>query len=679
MPGGTTTYFGSEFIREHRDEILAEWERAVRTMPLARQLDRPALIDDIPGLLDRIAQLGDELEDGAETPRIDPVSENHGLQRLGEGFDVAQLVIELGILRDSITRLWEERVADPTRRPELRRLNLAVDSTLASSIRAFTTAREERAAMELRERELELRSLADNIPQLIWMADGSGKISWYNKRWFDYTGTSLDDMRSATAELVRPDHVGRVTESKRQAISTGTPWEDTFPLRGRNGRYRWFLGRAIPIRDARGVIAHWVGTLTDITEQRFLDEATKLLNSSLNYHETLDQLAHLAVPDLADWCVVDLVEESGEVRRMTAAHADPDKLEWARAWERRFRPKWSPDFGVGKVIRTGEPELATDVTDAKLVAIADSEEYLAALRGIGLSSYITVPLVARGRTFGAITLIAVESRRHYTTADVEVAQELGRRAGIAVDNARLYQESQQALRDREEAVRSRDEVLAIVSHDLRNPLGAIGLSTSSLLHEPANAPCSRKPLQVIQRSADRMEHMIDELLDMATIQAKGLALNLTPEEPGPLMTSIVEAHEAMATAKGIKLVAERDLPPVQMMVDRDRVEQVFANLIGNAIKYCRRGDTIYVRGRVADGQPRFSIADTGPGISPVDLPHLFEPYWAVKHHDTKKGTGLGLYICKGIVEAHGGRLWVESKLGEGTTFYFTLQPAAKAA
>jgi signal transduction histidine kinase len=242
---------------------------------------------------------------------------------------------------------------------------------------------------------------------------------------------------------------------------------------------------------------------------------------------------------------------------------------------------------------------------------------------------------------------------------------------MAVDNARLYRESQQALTEREKAVQSRDEVLAIVSHDLRGPLNNIGLG-ASMLHETCDLPDARRQLELIQRSAVRMEHMIDELLDMATIQAKGLMLERTRQEIGSLVMAAVEAHQAKAASNGIRLVRECEPTNVTVSCDRDRVERVFGNMIGNAIKFCRPGDLIYVRCRVVDDVVVFSISDTGPGIPPEQVPHLFEPYWSAGRQAIKKGTGLGLYICKGIVEAHGGKLWVESTVSEGTEFFFTL-------
>ncbi len=324
------------------------------------------------------------------------------------------------------------------------------------------------------------------------------------------------------------------------------------------------------------------------------------------------------------------------------------------------------------MIRTGEAELATEITDEMLVAAARSEAHLRDARALGLSSYIIGPLIARGRTLGAITLLTDESGRRYQPSDVEVVKELGRRAGMAVDNARLYEESQQARRTRE-------EVLAIVSHDLRSPLGAIDLGATNLLHEYGAVPRSRKQLEVIRRSADRMAHLINDLLDMATIEANGLSLNLGPHDAAALLDAVVDVHAPLAKERGIEIIRDGELAGMSLWCDRDRVEQVFANLLENAKKYCRPGDVIFVRGADAGGAVQFSVTDTGPGIAPEELPHLFQPYWVGKRPSVRKGTGLGLYICKGIVEAHGGELWVESKVGDGARFAFTLPISPRPA
>jgi signal transduction histidine kinase len=316
------------------------------------------------------------------------------------------------------------------------------------------------------------------------------------------------------------------------------------------------------------------------------------------------------------------------------------------------------------VIRTGVPELVEHVSDELLVRSARDREHLGLLRELGLQSYIVVPLAARGRTLGAIGIASTQSGMRYGRKELELLQEMAGRAAIAVDNARLYEEAQRAIRMRE-------EILAVVSHDLKNPLGAIQMAGAMLLRRPQSDFRSRKHVETINRSVSRMDHLIGDLLDMASIQAGRLAIERKLDEPEAIVTEAVEMHEPAAREKGIRLTHASELQGLQLLVDRDRFLQVLGNLLGNAIKFCRSGDVITVRGERTANEARFAVSDSGPGIPESDLPHIFEPYWSAKKH-AKKGTGLGLYISKGIVEAHGGRLSVESIQGKGTTFRFTL-------
>ena len=269
------------------------------------------------------------------------------------------------------------------------------------------------------------------------------------------------------------------------------------------------------------------------------------------------------------------------------------------------------------------------------------------------------------------------------TRDVteRLAIEEALRSGAAELEVRVRERTQQLERTNEKleaayeeaqhAVRMREEVLAVVSHDLRNPLAAIQMAAALLLLRLGGDPRSRKQVETIHRSASRMEHLLADLLDMASIQAGRLSLERQPERPDNLLTELMEVHEPTAREKGLSLHGSCDLGDAFLVCDRDRILQLLGNLVGNAIKLCQPGDSITVRCEDTGSEALFAVADTGPGISETDLPHLFEPYWSAERH-AKKGTGLGLYISKGIVEAHGGRLWVDSAPGRGATFYFSL-------
>jgi signal transduction histidine kinase len=288
---------------------------------------------------------------------------------------------------------------------------------------------------------------------------------------------------------------------------------------------------------------------------------------------------------------------------------------------------------------------------------------------MGLRSLVVVPLIARGRTFGTMSVLTGPARPQLDEADLKLVQELARRVAVGFDNARLYREAR-------EAVRIRDDVLAIVSHDLKSPLSVVDMASRLLrrrLGEREQAdPRVAKQLDAIQRSADRMRTLIVDLLDLASIQAGQFIIDSSPHRAAELLEEAVDFHLPIATEQQITL--ERRLPDQELRIccDRPRVLQVLSNLLGNAIKFCRPGDVVEVRARrQGDRHLEVTVADTGPGISPEDLPRLFQAYWSGPRQP-KRGTGLGLFIAKGIVEAHGGTLSVESTLGHGSRFFFTL-------
>jgi PAS domain S-box-containing protein len=521
------------------------------------------------------------------------------------------------------------------------------------------------ASRQAQLRELELRTLADNIPQLAWMADANGARFWHNQRWIDYAGCPAVDLLSwGWTAFQHPDHADRVLAGYKQAFAAGETWEDTYPLRRRDGVYRWFLSRAVPIRDVTGKITRWFGTSTDVTEQRVLAEATAALGSSLDFDELPGKVARLIVPELADWCVIDAVEDS-RLRRLTVVHADPAKAEAAARLQRDYAPHPDGPVGIAQAIRTGQPVLRFD-GDGLIDRVAIDNVHAATLHELGVSSYISAPLLARERTLGALTVVTTDPNRMFGEDDVSGFVELAHRTAIALDNALLYRKEQ-------EASKGRENVLAIVSHELRNPLQTIDLAATMLLHDGADHRV-RKAAETVRRAAERMETMIGDLLDMVTIQTGRFAIDPRPVEITELVTEVVEIYEPLAIDKGVKIV--RDLEAaVEVSCDRTRIVQVLGNLLGNAKKFCRAGDVIHVRTRLDRGRVAVAVVDSGPGIPPDELPHIFEPYWSGQRV-RKQGTGLGLFIAKAIVEAHGGTLTVASRVGEGTTFTFTLPIAS---
>jgi PAS domain S-box-containing protein len=401
----------------------------------------------------------------------------------------------------------------------------------------------------------------------------------------------------------------------------------------------------------------------------FLAEASKVLGTSFDYHTTLEQLARLAVPRIADYCVVDVVEGEAGFERVGVAHVDPAKERQLRLETHFATGVVSREHPVVRVITDAKPWLVRDVDPAVIRASALNETHLRILEEVAPRSLMTVPLIASGKVLGALTLVASDSGRRYGDDDLALAEELARRAALAVDNARLFHEAQQATR-------ARDEMLAVVAHDLRNPLNTMSMSCSLLL-ESASAsdrPMEQKQLTIMRRAAERMNRLIHDLLDVKRIEQGRLSVDPRSETMSAIVRDAIDMLRPLATAQALTLESEvpEDLP--RILADAPRIQQVLSNLVGNAIKFTPRGGRITLRAQFESSEVRLAVIDTGPGIPADQLPHIFSRFWQARRRDDR-GIGLGLAIARGIVEAHQGRIWVESRVGEGSAFYFTVPVA----
>ncbi len=422
----------------------------------------------------------------------------------------------------------------------------------------------------------------------------------------------------------------------------------------------------------------WIFTvvLRDITQrrrreegQRLLATAGSLLSASLDYDATLQSVASVALGHLGDWCAIYLREEDGVVRRVHAAHADPEQraqlgvLEAHRVIEVPHPARTAIDQGLAVRLDRIDESVRDEMST--------SPEHRRAIDALGMASMLAVPLVARGRTVGAIAFYSATAAR-YGEDDVDLAEELARRAALALDNARLYREARQAIT-------ARNEVLSVVSHDLGNPLAAIFIGTRLLLRNLSDEDRERAAwdyLETIRVSAEQMQRLIDDLLEVQRIESGRLSLEWDRHSAATLVKDAVTRIEPIAAEAMIGLEQEvtPDLPPVRG--DRERLLQVFGNLLGNAVKFTPAGGRIVVAARVeGTGWVRFLVRDSGPGIPSEQLEHVFDRFWQGKRSSGRRGAGLGLAIARGIVEAHGGVIQASSEIGVGTTLSFTL-PAA---
>jgi PAS domain S-box-containing protein len=397
----------------------------------------------------------------------------------------------------------------------------------------------------------------------------------------------------------------------------------------------------------------------------FVAAASAVLGTSLEFETTLTNLAWLAVPRVADFCTVMIVDDGGQLRRLVAAHVDPERIALAEELERRYPP--TPDSGTQRILRTGEPDMVEVVTDDMLSRAARDVEHLRLMRELQIGSYIAAPLVARGRILGVISLIMAESGRHYTKEDLSLVMDLARRAGTAVDNARLYEEAQEALKLRE-------EFLSIASHELRTPLTALQLQTQLLRRsapsEGGQPVDAARILDGVERQVKRLGRLTSDLLDVSRISAGRFDLETSHFDLGVLAGDVVMRFEDELRSAGSSV--EIDVSgQVLGNWDRHRIDQVIANLLSNAIKY-GTGGQIHISVCGEDSLARLSVSDHGPGIATEHLERIFDRFERVETAERTPGLGLGLFIARQIVEAHGGTIRAQSVPGKGATFVVEL-------
>jgi signal transduction histidine kinase/CheY-like chemotaxis protein len=394
------------------------------------------------------------------------------------------------------------------------------------------------------------------------------------------------------------------------------------------------------------------------------------LASSLEPDAALKLLARRLVGRIADYCLT-YSFDGRAIRRVGLAHRDPSKTAHMEALAAADPPSLEDEWGMGFVIRTGEALLAAQVDVRALAGKLTSESQMAALRALDPRSVLLVPLKARGRTVGGIALVAdASSRRTFDHDDLELARELACHAALLIDNSRLYVEARTAIR-------ARDDMIAVVSHDLRNPLQTIASAATVLQLE--SAPERRDAsIASIRVATEQMDRLLRDLLDVTQIDAGQLFVKRERTEVAFLVGEARTMFQQLARERSVRLecIVAPGLPALQ--VDRGRILQVLSNLLGNALKFVPAGGRIEISASEERGRVRIAVSDSGPGIEPEHLARVFDRFWrADRRRD--RGAGLGLAVAKGIVEAHGGTIGVDSRPGEGSTFWFLLdaEPAAR--
>jgi PAS domain S-box-containing protein len=425
-----------------------------------------------------------------------------------------------------------------------------------------------------------------------------------------------------------------------------------------------------PVINHSGVRTAYRMALIDVTEEKRFEDELQLLsnlaevsNSPLQSSEPLEVAARVLVPAFADLLKIDLRNDDGQIERVLVRFAEPGKQNTLAEPLKNYAPRPGWKTAQAKVIESGEPMLLEDIPDVARDRMAHDETHAGILRAAGIRSMIVVPLTTWGQTFGALTFATAESGRRYSSRDLRLAETMSSRVAIAMDNVRLFAE-------RTRAVAARDTILAVVSHDLGNSLNAIQLKAHLMLKSPDSQKHSDAAFILLR--AGEMTRLIQDLLDISSIEAGRLRLEKRRQTVGPMVKEALAAWESQAVQNRLQLDCEcPDRNELDLDYDPFRMRQVLDNLIGNAIKFTEPGGSIHVRVEPRVGEVCFSVTDSGPGIPTADLTHIFDRFTRASK-SARRGTGLGLSIAKGIVEAHGGRVWAESQVGVGSTFYFTL-------
>jgi PAS domain S-box-containing protein len=524
--------------------------------------------------------------------------------------------------------------------------------------------------------------LLEEAPDAVMLVDGHGAIRLVNQRAERLFGYSRHDLLGRPATIVLPTDVRSAPELQR----------DVHGVRRDGSRFPAEISVS-PLAAAGGQLV--TAVVRDVTDRRqleddrtergraevarahaeeisrrasFLAEASRVLSASLDYEATLRSVARVAIPYLADYVLVDVIEAQGRLRRLTAAHTDP-AIEERLAAQRPPTPIAATVAGALQgVIARGEPTLVRDVSEEWLATRGRDAEHLGAGAGADPTSLMLVPLRARGRTLGVVSFALVNGKRRYTLADLALAEDLAQRAALAADNARLYREAQ-------DASRAKDEFLAVLSHELRTPLTPV-LGWVRMLRSGTLAPdATQRALDTVERNTRLQAQLVEDLLDVSRIIVGKLSLDLRPVALGPIVDAVMESTAAAAAAKSIAIVShlEPDLPRIE--ADANRLQQVLANLVSNAVKFTPTGGRVAVEVRRTGDAVCLTVADTGDGLAPDVAPYIFDRFRQADSTITRQhgGLGLGLSIVRHIVERHGGTVRASSEgIGHGTTFTVTL-------
>ncbi len=411
----------------------------------------------------------------------------------------------------------------------------------------------------------------------------------------------------------------------------------------------------------------------DITERKifeanltFLTDASKVLASSLDYNKTLQNVATLAVQHIADWCLIEIIDDKGQLQSVAVRHKDPKKTQWVEKLRKINPPNLSGDSGIAWVLKNKKSILAPVVTDEMLVTRAKSKEELENLRKMNITSGMIIPLITKNKVIGIISFLSSESEKLYSKSDLTMAEEVASRAALAIENARLFSNEQKA-------VTLRDEFLALASHELKTPITSLGMFLTVLerYSQEENDKRSLPVLLKMRKQIVRMTKLINDLLDISKIQEGQLKFRKEKLAIDNLIKEIVETLQGTSLKHKIFLDGQTKK---KVLADKDRIGQVLINLITNAIKYSPQADRIIIYLKAQKDKVIVTVQDFGIGITEENQKKVFNRFFRVEgtNENTYPGFGIGLYITQDIIKQHNGEIWVESEKNKGSKFSFSL-------
>lgn len=526
-----------------------------------------------------------------------------------------------------------------------------------------------RAREALRQSELELRALANSMPQLAWIAEQDGSMVWYNQRWYDYTGATPEQLAGeGWKQVYAPDCTDAVEAHWDQSRRSGTPFELEVPIRGANGEFRWFLNRANPVHRADGSVLRWFGTSTDVDQVKRVQEALR------------DETAVLELLNHTGATIASQRDLSPLLQEITDAATSISGARYGALFYQVTNRAGAATMlhtlssGAEDVFSQHGLSSAADFSDASVLRYDDLPQHPQRPQYPRVRSFLSVPLALRGGAVIGRLLFGHPEPGMFSERTQRIIGGIAAQAAVAIDNARLYESERQARAEAERNSQLKDEFLSTLSHELRTPLTAILGWAQVLRRGSRDQDDLNRGLQTIERNARAQAQLIEDLLDMSAIASGKVRLEMQPLSPAALAAAAIESVRPAAEAKQIRIEKDFARAPGMVSGDAHRLQQVLWNLLSNALKFTPTGGTVRVGVRRDGEQVAISVQDSGIGIAPGFVGHVFERFRQADATTTREhgGLGLGLAIVKHLVEQHGGNVSAASE-GEGRGACFTLR------